>query len=58
MSPADPSGTHLLEMEIPVSEFLVIKGRGKHNTWKDPTKATGSDYRLGATVSRKKVLML
>lgn len=63
MSPAHvnletPAGTHVLEMEILVSAFWVIKGRGKHNTWRTPTIATGSDYRLGASVSRKKLTVL
>lgn len=60
MSPAHvivvtPAGTHVLELEILVSAFWVIKGRGKHNTWRTPTIAVGSDCRLGASVSRKKL---
>lgn len=63
MSPADvnlanPAGAHVSEVETLISAFLVIKGRGKHNTRRTPTIATGSDCRLGATASRKKLLML
>lgn len=63
MSPAHvnlvtPVGTHVLEWEILVSAFWVIKGRGKRNTWRTPTIAAGSDYRLGASVSRQKLTVL
>lgn len=51
-------GVYVLEVEIFIFVFLVIKGRGKYNTRRIFIIVIGFDCRLGVIVFRKKLFML